>query len=330
MVRSARLERLASARPPLARCQTLGKRTAQNKKRSRTQDPAQQARSQAVIKAAHQSYLAAAQGIVDKARQTLDTLAPQKQTETESEQTTPISAADRLRKDEIEGFIEHAVRQMDQVQRRVILGQSIPHEEKVFSLFQPHTEWSSQRQGRGADGVGGQGLHSARPAPVHLGNHQVMQHQSDEQVCVPMVEQARKRFAGLRSCSFDKGFHSPANQVALKEHLVQITLPRKGKLSRQALAAQETPEFVKARRAHSAVESAINALEVHGLDVCPDHGIEGFKRYVAWAVLARNIHSLGALLWQQEQVRLCKQKGRKQARQTSGRRPHVRPLVPAA
>jgi hypothetical protein len=48
------------------------------------------------------------------------------------------------------------------------------------------------------------------------------------------------------------------------------------------------------------VESAINGLEVHGLDVCLDHGIEGFKRYVAWAVLARNIHRIGAILWQQE------------------------------
>ena len=218
---------------------------------------------------------------------------------------------------------------MDQVQRRVILGQSIPHEEKVFSLFQPHTEWLS----KGKAGV-----------PMELGvkvcivqdqhqfilHHQVMQRQRHEQVCVPMVEQARMRFADLHSCSFDKGFHSPANQEALKEHLAQITLPRKGKLSRQALAAQETPEFVQARRAHSAVESAINALEVHGLDVCPDHGIEGFRRYVALAVLARNIHRLGALLWQQAQARLCKHEGRKQSRQTTGRGLHVQPLVPVA
>ena len=49
---------------------------------------------------------------------------------------------------------------------------------------------------------------------------------------------------------------------------------------------ESAPEFVRARRAHSAVESAINGLEVHGLDVCLDHGIAGFKRYVAWAVVA--------------------------------------------
>jgi hypothetical protein len=40
---------------------------------------------------------------------------------------------------------------------------------------------------------------------------------------------------------------------------------------------------------------------VHGLDRCPDRGIEGFKRYVALAVVARNIHRIGAILWQREQ-----------------------------
>ena len=48
------------------------------------------------------------------------------------------------------------------------------------------------------------------------------------------------------------------------------------------------------------MESAINALEVHGLDICPDEGIEGFKRYVALAVVARNIHRIGAIVWQQD------------------------------
>jgi IS5 family transposase len=51
------------------------------------------------------------------------------------------------------------------------------------------------------------------------------------------------------------------------------------------------------------VESAINALEVHGLDRCRDSGIDGFKRYVALAVVARNIQRLGAVLLEQERER---------------------------
>ena len=89
----------------------------------------------------------------------------------------------------------------------------------------------------------------------------------------------------------------------MKDELEQAVLPRKGKLSLQSQEIEQSPAFIQARRKHSAVESAINALEVHGLDMCPDHGVGGFKRYVALAVVARNIHRIGAILWQQEQER---------------------------
>ena len=88
------------------------------------------------------------------------------------------------------------------------LGEVIPHGEKVFSIFEPHTEWVS----KGKAGV-----------PVELGvkvciledqyqfilHHQVMQQMTDDQVAVSMVAQAKQRFANLNACSFDKGFHSP-------------------------------------------------------------------------------------------------------------------------
>jgi hypothetical protein len=122
-----------------------------------------------------------------------------------------------------------------------------------------------------------------------------------------MVTDAKKRFPKLNACSFDKGFHSPANQADLADHLEQVTLPRKGKLSQQAKAVEKTEAFTQARRAHSAVESAINALGVHGLDKCPDHGIDGFKRYVALAIVARNIHRIGNILWQREQQKLARE-----------------------
>jgi hypothetical protein len=90
------------------------------------------------------------------------------------------------------------------------------------------------------------------------------------------AHQVKKRFPGLAVCSFNKDFHSKDSQVALKEQLERVVLPRRGKLSRQAKKIETAPEFDRARRAHSAVESATNALEMHGLDVCLDHGIESF------------------------------------------------------
>jgi hypothetical protein len=267
-------------------------RSAQNKKRSKAKSPEQEQKNQALIIEAHQAYLELAQAYLNKASQTLALIDKQGLSD----------AVNLARRQAIEGFMAHAVRQIDQIHRRVIQGEVIAHSEKVFSIFQPHTEWIS----KGKVGV-----------PVELGvkvcvledqyqfilHHHVMQKQTDEQVAVEMVSQAKKRFPQLNACSFDKGFHSPANQLALKEQLEQVVLPRKGKLSRQAQQEEQAPDFVKARRAHSAVESAINALEIHGLDVCPDHGIEGFKRYVALAVLARNIHRIGDIVWQRDMER---------------------------
>jgi predicted fused transcriptional regulator/phosphomethylpyrimidine kinase len=102
----------------------------------------------------------------------------------------------------------------------------------------------------------------------------------------------------------DKGFHSKDNQANLKALADVVVLPKKGKLSVVERERESDPEFVKLRHQHSAVESAINALEQHGLDVCPDHGIVGFRRYVALAVVARNVQRLGALLRQQEADRI--------------------------
>ena len=267
-------------------------RTAQNKKRSKAKSPEQQEKNAALIVQAHRQYLDVAQQYLSKARQTLV-------------QLQSAGFADVLhvvRKLEIEGFMKHADRQIDQIERRVIQGAVIAHEDKVFSIFEPHTEWIS----KGKAGV-----------PVELGvkvciledqhqfilHHQVMEKQTDDQVTLEMVVQAKRRFPNLNACSFDKGFHSTENQIALKEQLDLVALPRKGKLSEQAQALEQSDAFARARRAHSGVESAINALEVHGLDRCPDHGINGFKRYVALAVVARNIHRIGAILWQHEQER---------------------------
>ncbi len=199
----------------------------------------------------------------------------------------------------IKYFMTDAVRQIDQIERRVIQGEKIPHEEKVFSIFQRHTEWIV----KGKAGV-----------PVELGvrvcvledqyqfilYHMVMEKQTDDQVAVPMVEETKNRFENLDSCSFDRGFHSPDNQRELGEKLNVVALKRKGKLSGKAREIEKSIEFQAAHDKHSAIESAINGLEVHGLDQCPDDGITGFKRYISLAIVARNISRIGAILKQQQ------------------------------
>ena len=91
-----------------------------------------------------------------------------------------------------------------------------------------------------------------------------------------------------------------SNQTKLGEILDEVALPRKGKRSKKIQELESSEDFQRAHDKHSAVESAINALEVHGLDRCPDHGLAGFKRYVALSVVARNIQRIGAILTEKE------------------------------
>jgi hypothetical protein len=109
-------------------------RTAQNKKRSKATSAQQQEKNAALVVQAHQEYLAVAQQYLGKARQTLILI----------ENQGFADAWDVVKKLEIEGFMQHADRQIEQIKRRVIEGDVIAHEEKVFSIFEPHTEWVSK------------------------------------------------------------------------------------------------------------------------------------------------------------------------------------------
>ena len=115
-----------------------------------------------------------------------------------------------------------------------------------------------------------------------------------------MAQEAKDRFENLAGCSFDTGFYSPENQRQLTNILDYVVLPKKGRLSAKDKEIQQSKEFVESRCKHSAVESSNNALENHGLGRCLDHGLHGFKRYVALSVLARNIQILGYLIQQKE------------------------------
>jgi len=276
-------------------------RKAQQLKRSTSKNPEKMELRKIQIIEAHQEYIDKVQEFLSKARTIIEKI---------DLNSLPFDInllQISVKIMEIQGYMQHAERQIYQISRRVIEGEKIPHAEKVFSVFQGHTEWIN----KGKAGV-----------PVELGlkvcvledqygfilQHKVMQKQTDDQVAIPMVEQTLEIFPELNSCSFDKGFHSPTNQQKLRSILNTVVLPKKGRLSKVDKEREYSKDFINKRHQHSAIESAINALEVHGLDMCPDHGIDGFERYVSMAVLARNIQQLGVKLRQIEIKKLRKKK----------------------
>jgi hypothetical protein len=207
----------------------------------------------------------------------------------------------------IERFTADARHQIDLVTRRVLKGETIPHEDKFFSIFEKHTEWIC----KGKAGMPQElGLRVGLVVDQYgfILSHLVMEKIGDIESAKTLLTAAKKRFPDLYSCSFDQGYWSPENVAELQEIVQVPAIMKKGRLSQTDRERQESEEFQQARQKHSAVESAINALENHGLDRCPDRGINGFKRYVALAVTARNIQKLGAEIQKKERKKLERSK----------------------
>lgn len=257
-------------------------RAAQNAKKSTSNNDEQKKSQDERIKDAHIIY-------IDQARHYLSNVLNSIMFLKERFKVEAINIPDMM------WFISSAYRLIDQIERRVLNGETIPHNEKIFSLFEEYTEWIS----KGKVGV-----------PMELGlkvciledqygfilNHQIMRNISDSEIAVDFVRETQTFFPDLEICSFDKGFYSTLNKGELDKLLDLCILPKKGKLSQTEQLIENEELFKIFRRKHSAVESAINALEVHGLDKCYDHGIEGFERYVALAVVARNIQKIGSII----------------------------------
>ena len=182
--------------------------------------------------------------------------------------------------------------------RRVLEDETIPNEEKIFSLFEPHTELINRGK---------------FPYPIEFGHrvfiyedqigfivdHEVMDKGlTDEKVAVTLFKALQQRLQNrIKVVSLDRGCWSPENLKELEKTVDVVGLPKKGKRDLEAKLREGSVSFRQARKWHPGVESAIHALIAgNGLALCRDRGAEGYRRYVALGILGRNLHSLGRIL----------------------------------
>ena len=191
-------------------------------------------------------------------------------------------------------YFECLNKQINLLERRVIFGEVIPQSEKVYSIFEPYTEWI--QKGKAGNKVE-LGLRVAIATDQHhfILGYRVMEQEQDLDVAVPMVDNLLTKFS-LNSASFDKGFWSKANFLNLVSKVTNLVMPKKGKCNNEESERESSKKFKALKKQHSAVESNINCLEHHGLNRCPDKGLQNFKKYIAVGVLTYNLHKLGNIL----------------------------------
>ena len=192
---------------------------------------------------------------------------------------------------ELERFMELMDKHVDLLERRIIKREEIPHDEKLFSIFEEYTEWITK--GKLYPNVElGKKLAITTDQYNLIVDYQIMDQQSDSGIVKPLAERLTSSFP-VKSWSFDKGFWHKDNKELLEERVEKVIMPKKGKCNKLEQAEEGQRYFKLLRNMHSAVESNINELECRGLDRCPDRGYANFKRYIGLAVGAYNLRRIG-------------------------------------
>jgi len=213
---------------------------------------------------------------------------------------TDLATAGRI--EQIRVFIERTRQVAGTARRRVILGEKVPNADKLFSIFEPHTQLYRR-------GKAGQENQFGRLAMIYedgagfITHHYLLNRdEQDADVAVPQTRIVQQRLEGaIEEISFDRGFHSQENERELKKIVAEPCLPKRGvrEYAEQMHTASVT--FRAARQRHPGVESAIGALQAgNGLKRSRDRSELGFERYLCLAILGRNLHVLGKLLIAQQ------------------------------
>ena len=191
----------------------------------------------------------------------------------------------------LEHYIPLAKKHINLLQRRVMQGEQIPHQEKMFSVFEDYTEWITK--GKLSPNVElGKKLGITTDQFDLIIDYQLMSQQQDRDVVVNLADRVLNKWK-IASWSFDKGYWDKGNKELLETEIPLVIMPKLGKRNQQEAEQEHAPQYKRLRNKHSAIESNINELENRGLDKCPNYGIKHFKNYVGLGVCAYNLKKIG-------------------------------------
>lgn len=207
-------------------------------------------------------------------------------------------------------YIGLTIKHIDLLERRILKGETIPQEEKLFSIFEQYTEWIN----KGKPQIElGKKLCITTDQNGIIVDYRIMNHQADSQIVIDIAADLVSKYK-ISSWTFDKGFYSNDNKAILADEIGKVIMPKKGKLNKTEKEEESQPKFKNLRNKHSAIESNINELEHRGLDRCPDRGYHNFKRYIGMGICAYNLYKIGTKLLAIKQEELREQKKQQKLR----------------
>jgi transposase, IS5 family len=201
---------------------------------------------------------------------------------------------------EIEHFCDLGDRVIDQSRRRVLNGEQVPTAEKLYSIFEPHTDLIKRGKVRTPIEFGHK-VFLAESARGLITQYDVLDgNPVDEQHVVISLERHRRTFGDVPALyGSDRGFFSESNVTSCKQQGVKVVcIPQRGGTKTPEREAYEkSREFKDGQRFRAGIEGRISVLfRGRGMKRCLAEGRERFELWVAAAVLANNLMKIATLL----------------------------------
>lgn len=195
---------------------------------------------------------------------------------------------------QLEAFIPLVEQAIDQAVRRVLKDEPVPANEKIISLFEPHTQIIRRGKAHPHDTEFG---HKVQYAEVERGlviDWQVIAEGNppDAPYMPSAVAHHRQLFGHVPDeLSGDRGFFSPGNEALASQLGIQcIALPCPGRRSPERREHENQVWFKKAQRFRAGVEGRISVVRrTVQLARCPYRGLTGFERWVGWGIIVANL-----------------------------------------
>jgi IS5 family transposase len=262
------------------RCRRARRRMQELQRMDRQQRRRQQRRK-------YQDLLKVTQEVVDRSRRVAERLG--------NVQILDASKATRAKQlqERILHFCELAERVMDQTRRRVLKEEKLTAEEKIVSIFEPHT--AIIKRGKVAKPVEfGRKVFLAESARGLITDYQVLKgNPPDERQVADSLQRHREVFGTAPEVyAADRGFYSEANlELCEKAGIPVVSVPyRGGRKTPERQAQEKTKEFREGQRFRAGIEGRISVLfRGRGMNRCLLEGEERFELFVAAAVLANNL-----------------------------------------
>ena len=193
---------------------------------------------------------------------------------------------------ELAHYLPLAARIIDQAARRVLQGETLPPDEKLYSLFEEHTELI--KRGKAAQPVEfGHKVLLAQTGEKFIHHYQVLpQRCEDKELLEPALAAHKKLFGHYpQVLSADKGFYESMKQLlALEKKIAVVSIAKKGRRTPQEYERETSEEFLAGQRFRAGAEGSISVLKrAFKLGKC---FFKGFKHYAASVGLAVLCHNL--------------------------------------